>query len=74
MKRKNLVGAVSLVLAVAMLSVVLMGCGTNRAHSSHQYCNPDGSTTYYRHYPGYTRECTSRTIYHPCTHYYHSHY
>jgi len=73
---KKLVTATSLVLVVVFVGAVLQGCmgrsGCNTC--GHSYCNPDGSVSYYRHYPGYTRECTCRTVYHPCTHYYHSHY
>ena len=64
--------SIALLLVVAFVGLTLVGCGSSR--QSHSYCNPDGSVTYYRHYPGYTRECTCRTVYHPCTHYYHCHY
>jgi len=74
---KKHIGLLSLLVVVVFAGIILQGCSNRRncsPCSSHSYCNPDGSTSYYRHYPGYTRECESRTVYHPSTHYYHNHY
>ena len=65
----------TLLMIVAFAGIILQGCARHCSPCcSQSYANPDGSTSYYRHYPGYTRECECRTVYHPSTHYYHNHY